>query len=51
MLDDMPFIDVRPVGTPELQGAAAMLRRFGDQDTSCATGAPCRAGRRTGTSG
>jgi predicted nucleic acid-binding protein len=32
MLDDMPFIDVRPVGTPELQGAAAMLRRFGDQD-------------------
>jgi len=32
MIDDMPFIDVRPVGTPELQGAAAMLRRFGDQD-------------------
>ncbi len=32
MIDDMPFIDVRPVGTPELQGATAMLRRFADQD-------------------
>ena len=32
MIDDMPFIDVRPVGTPELQGATTMLRRFADQD-------------------
>jgi len=32
MIDDMPFIDVRPVGTPELQGAAVMLRRFADQN-------------------
>lgn len=31
-IDDMPFLDVRPVGTPELQGATAMLRRFADQD-------------------
>jgi predicted nucleic acid-binding protein len=32
MIDDMPFLDVRPVGTLELQGAAAMLRRFDDQN-------------------
>jgi predicted nucleic acid-binding protein len=32
MIDDMPFLDVRPVGRPELDGAAAMLRRFADQD-------------------
>ena len=32
MLDDMPFLDVRPIGPAELQGAAALLRRFGDQD-------------------
>ena len=32
MIDDMPFLDVRAVGKPELAGATAMLRRFGDQD-------------------
>jgi len=32
MLDEMPFLDVRPVGAPELQGATTMLRRFHDQD-------------------
>ena len=32
MIDDMPFLDVRSVGALELQGAAAMLRRFADQD-------------------
>jgi len=32
MIDDMPFLDVRSVGKPELAGATAMLRRFGDQD-------------------
>jgi predicted nucleic acid-binding protein len=32
MIDDMPFIDVRSVGTSELQGATAMLRRFANQD-------------------
>lgn len=36
MIDDMPFLEVRPVGTPELQGAAAMLRRFTDQDLTLA---------------
>jgi predicted nucleic acid-binding protein len=32
LIDDMTFLDVRPVGTPELRGATAMLRRFTDQD-------------------
>ncbi len=36
MIDDMPFLEVRPVGTPELQGAAAMLRRCTDQDLTLA---------------
>jgi hypothetical protein len=36
MIDDMPFLDVRPVGPPELQAAAAMLRRFPDQDLTLA---------------
>jgi predicted nucleic acid-binding protein len=36
MMDDMPFLDVRPVGTHELQGAAAVLRRFPDQDLTLA---------------
>ena len=36
MIDDMPFLDVRPVGTAELEGAAAMLRRFADQDLTLA---------------
>jgi len=38
MIDDMPFLAVRPVGTPELLGAAAMLRRFADQDLTLADG-------------
>jgi hypothetical protein len=32
MLEDMSFLDVRPVGPSELLGATAMLRRFHDQD-------------------
>lgn len=32
MIDEMAFLDVRPVGGSELQGAADLLRRFGDQD-------------------
>lgn len=32
MVDDMPFLEVRSVGAPELAGGAAMLRRFADQD-------------------
>jgi hypothetical protein len=32
----MPFLDVRPVGPLELQGAAAMLRRFADQNLTLA---------------
>ncbi|MDZ7801153.1 MAG: PIN domain-containing protein [Trueperaceae bacterium] len=32
MIEDMPFLDVRPIGTPDLQGATTMLRRFDDQD-------------------
>lgn len=36
MIDDMPFLDVRPVGVPELEGAAAMLRRFADQELTLA---------------
>jgi predicted nucleic acid-binding protein len=32
MIDDMPFLDVRPVGTPELRGATTLLQRFADQD-------------------
>ena len=36
MIDDMPFLDVRPVGPPELHAAAAMLRRFADQDLTLA---------------
>ena len=32
MIDDMPFLDVRPVGASELRSAAAMLRRFAAQD-------------------
>jgi predicted nucleic acid-binding protein len=32
MIDDMAFLDVRAVGAPELGGAAAMLRRFANQD-------------------
>ncbi len=36
MVDDMPFLDVRPVGTHELQGAAALLRRFADQNLTLA---------------
>ena len=35
-IDDMPFLDVRTVGAPDLQGAAAMLRRFADQDLTLA---------------
>ena len=36
MIDDMPFLDVRSVGPDELQGAATLLRRFGDQDLTLA---------------
>ena len=36
VIDDMPFLDVRSVGAHELQGAAAMLRRFADQDLTLA---------------
>lgn len=36
MLEDMPFLDVRPVGPAELQSAASLLRRFGDQDLTLA---------------
>ena len=32
MVDDMSFLDVRSVGARELDGAAAMVRRFADQD-------------------
>jgi len=34
MIDEMPFLDVRPVGTPELRGATAMLRRFAEADVT-----------------
>lgn len=36
MIDDMPFLDVRAVGARELEGAAAMLRRFAHQDLTLA---------------
>ena len=36
MLDAMPFLEVRSVGTAELHGAASLLRRFGDQDLTLA---------------
>ncbi len=32
MVDDMSFLDVRSVGARELDGAAAVVRRFTDQD-------------------
>ena len=32
MVDDMAFLDVRSVGARELAGAAAVVRRFTDQD-------------------
>jgi predicted nucleic acid-binding protein len=32
MIDDMPFLAVRPVGSAEIQGATTMLRRFPDQN-------------------
>lgn len=32
MIDDISFLTVRPVGTSDLRGATAALRRFGDQD-------------------
>jgi predicted nucleic acid-binding protein len=31
MVEDMPFLDVRPVGLDEVRSATATLRRFGDQ--------------------
>jgi predicted nucleic acid-binding protein len=36
MIEDMPFLDVRPVGPDELQGAEKLLRRFGDRDLTLA---------------
>ena len=36
MVEDMPFLEVRPVGRDELQGSTAILRRFGDQDLTVA---------------
>ena len=36
MVEDMPFLDVRPVGPDEVQDATAMVRRFGDQDLTLA---------------
>jgi predicted nucleic acid-binding protein len=32
MVEDMPFLNVRPVGLDEVRSATATLRRFGDQD-------------------
>ncbi len=32
IIDDMPFLEVRSVGAKELQGVAAMVPRFADQD-------------------
>ena len=32
MVEDMPFLDVRPVRLDEVRSATATLRRFGDQD-------------------
>jgi len=32
MIDDMPFLDVRPVGAPDVEAATVILRRFSDQD-------------------
>jgi predicted nucleic acid-binding protein len=36
MVEDMPFLDVRPVGPAEIHHATVMSRRFGDQDLTLA---------------
>ena len=36
MIDDMPFLDVLPVGPVELRAATELLRRFTDQDLTLA---------------